>query len=178
VKQVQYWLALAIVPLVLASWTGRVLLDGSKDLIQTSGVHIQTSDPAARSGFPETSETTHELFVQDPGKRSALRPDYSTAFRNSNFRNNYFMLQAFKDALSGSWQSTVQLVCDGQQCAMGTIVDSDGWIVTKASELDLDLDIDCILCDQREFRAEVISTFSDLDLALLRIPAEGLPAVE
>lgn len=196
-KQVQYWLAVAVLPLVLVTWISRVWDKSSIDFpdLSTAG-ELEPSEikryfsgqsttgsrsPVSLSGsgdFFAIGETTPEWFIQEPGKRSALRPDYSMALRNSNYRNNYFMLQAFKEALTGSWQSTVQLVCNGQQCALGTIVDSEGWIVTKASELDLEEGIDCILCDQREFPAELVHTFAELDLALLRISADGLPAIE
>jgi serine protease Do len=211
VNQIKLWLALAVLPLVVASSISR---------IQWPSEALQLNPPSATSENPQLASSNQlasssqlassnlgawvapaaiptpldtdrisplsslagrddsTLLVQEPGKRSALRPDYSSAFRNSNFRNNFFMLQAFKEALGGCRESTVRLICDGNQCALGTIVDSEGWIVTKASELDLNYDIDCLLSDQREFRAEVVNTFVDLDVALLRIPVEGLAAVE
>jgi serine protease Do len=88
------------------------------------------------------------------------------------------MLQAFKEAVDDCWQCTVQVYCDGDQCAYGTIVDQDGWIITKASELDGDRKINCVLSDQREFKAELVSTLADLDLALLRIPINGLSTIQ
>ncbi len=118
------------------------------------------------------------LLVQEPSRRSAYRPDLSGGIRNSNFRSNFFMLQAFKEALDESWQCTVQVYCGDDQCSYGTIVDTDGWIITKASELDGNRDITCTLSDQREFPATLISTLVDLDLALLRIPIAGLPTVQ
>lgn len=123
-------------------------------------------------GSAETS-----LLVQEPARRSAYRPDFSGSLRNSNYRSNFFMLQAFREALDGCWQSTVQVYCDSQQCAYGTIIDQDGWIITKASELDSKGKIHCILSDQREYQADLISTLTDLDLALLHIPIDGLTAV-
>jgi serine protease Do len=88
------------------------------------------------------------------------------------------MLQAFKEATGDSWKSTVQLICDGNQCALGTIVDADGWLITKASELDRQKEIVCVLCDNRECKAQFISSIQDVDLALLKIPVAGLDPVQ
>ena len=87
------------------------------------------------------------------------------------------MLQAFREALVGCWQCTVQVYCDSQQCAYGTVIDQDGWIITKASELDGKSNIHCVLSDQREYQADLVSTLTDLDLALLHIRINGLTAV-
>lgn len=123
-------------------------------------------------------EENNSLLIQEPLRRSVLRPDMSSGLRNSNFRSNYFMMQAFKEALEDCWQCTVQIYCDDEQCAYGTVIDQDGWVITKASELDREREIFCVLSDQRESRAEVVSTLPELDLALLRIPVNGLSTVK
>jgi serine protease Do len=118
------------------------------------------------------------VMVQEPAVRSSLRPSYLSGLKNSNQRNSFFMLQAFKEATGDSWKSTVQLICDGNQCALGTIVDADGWLITKASELDRQKEIVCVLCDNRECKAQFISSIQDVDLALLKIPVAGLDPVQ
>ncbi|MBX3419974.1 MAG: PDZ domain-containing protein [Pirellulaceae bacterium] len=122
--------------------------------------------------------STGDVLVQEPAQRSALRPNFSSGLRHSNHRNNFFMLEAFKEATGKSWRSTVQLSQDGQLIALGAIVDAEGWIVTKSSELDRDREIECLLFDQRTYSARVVSTVPDVDLALVRIDANGLMAVE
>jgi serine protease Do len=155
----------------------------SESLDVSDSSSLSTKEPASAKlsvrecGFPEERSNT-SLLIQEPLKRSAYRPDFTGSLRNSNQRSNFFMLQAFKEAIDDSLQCTVQVFCNGDQCAYGTIVDQDGWIITKASELDGEQAINCVLHDQREFKADLVSTVADLDLALLHIPINGLTTVE
>jgi len=45
------------------------------------------------------------------------------------------MRMAFGELAREPTKSTVQIFCDGRSAAMGAIVRSDGYIVTKASEM-------------------------------------------
>jgi serine protease Do len=140
---------------------------------------VPDSQPDQSTFVPLASdEFMPPVMVQEPAVRSSLRPSYLSGLKNSNQRNSFFMLQAFKEATGDSWKSTVQLICDGNQCALGTIVDADGWLITKASELDRQKEIVCVLCDNRECKAQFISSIQDVDLALLKIPVAGLDPVQ
>src|SRR5262249_38490571 len=55
--------------------------------------------------------------------------DLSTPRTNSQF------LYAFRDATAEATKSTVRVLCDGKEAALGTVVGGDGWILTKNSEL-------------------------------------------
>jgi serine protease Do len=70
--------------------------------------------------------------------------------------------------------STAAVVCDGKTCVMGTIVDSSGLVLTKASELNDD--VRCRLSDGREFDAEIVARNEEFDLAMLQITAKNLTA--
>lgn len=144
------------------------------------GIALLPSESAIHSlaNDSSTSDSDSSLLIQEPLRRSAYRPDFSSSLRQSNYRSNFSMLMAFKEAVEENWQTTVQVFCDGEECSYGTIVDPDGWIITKASELDSDREIVCILCDQRQFVANVVSTLVDLDLALLQIATTGLPTIQ
>lgn len=87
------------------------------------------------------------------------------------------MLRAFHDALGDSWKSTVQLLTEGKQIAYGAIVDSDGWIVTKASQLPEKAEIRCRMYDGRDSVVSIVDRIDDLDLALLRVPESQLTPV-
>src|SRR5581483_2351902 len=52
----------------------------------------------------------------------------------------------------------------------------DGWIITKASELRAP--VTCRLGDGREFPAKLVGVQASFDLAMLKIEAKDLPAVE
>ena len=70
---------------------------------------------------------------------------------------------------------TTRVYSDGRLVSLGTIVDSDGYVLTKASRLKSKDEIDCRLSDGRRVPAEVAATDEEYDLALLRINAKGLP---
>jgi len=88
-------------------------------------------------------------------------------------------LGPFGDMLRGAIADfppiTVDVLCDGQPTLLGTIVDPDGWVLTKAS--DLDGRITCQLADGRTFEAVRCGTSRTHDLAMLKIDARGLPTI-
>ncbi len=97
--------------------------------------------------------------------------------KRGNQRSSLFMLRAFNEALGDSWKSTVRFMHAGEQVALGAIVDSDGWIVTKASQLPRSGELVCRLYDGREAIASVVSRVQAHDLALVHIPETELSAV-
>lgn len=70
---------------------------------------------------------------------------------------------------------TARVYSDGRFVALGTIVDSDGYVLTKASRLKAKDDIDCRLSNGKRVAAEIAAVDDEYDLALLRINAKGLP---
>jgi serine protease Do len=83
------------------------------------------------------------------------------------------VLAAFRDVVNNASHSTVKVLAEGKQIALGAIVSADGYITTKASELKGSVQVQ--LHDGRKFDARVVSSERDLDLALLKIEAEKLP---
>ncbi len=59
----------------------------------------------------------------------------------------------------------------------GVIISNDGYIVTNNHVVENADEITITLNDNREFKATVIGTDADTDLALLKIDASGLPAI-
>lgn len=83
---------------------------------------------------------------------------------------------AFREVVDNARQATVRVQSDGQHVALGGIVDADGWILTKASRLPGT--ITCVLKDQRELDARIAGVDRDNDLALLKVEASRLPALQ
>ena len=81
----------------------------------------------------------------------------------------------WKDVFAPINSSVVQVVCDGQPVALGTVVDPEGRIVTKASELSGDVRVR--LTDGRELFASLIGTDKQNDLAVLKVDDEGLSPI-
>lgn len=73
-------------------------------------------------------------------------------------------------------QSVVELSVDSKSVSIGTIVDADGWILTKASVLNGK--VSCRLPDQSIVVAEKRAESQEHDLALLKIDVGGLSAAE
>ena len=86
--------------------------------------------------------------------------------------------EAFDDIVAATREGTVRVKCDVADVALGTIVTADGWIVTKASALTDAGKIICTLVDHRELPARLVSSDSGCDLALLRVDATELKAIE
>jgi serine protease Do len=85
-----------------------------------------------------------------------------------------------EDAFHRSLQSTdsfaVEVLCDGEQKVLGTIVRKDGWVLTKASELFGDVSIR--FKDGHVVPAELHGTLPEYDLALLKTPETDLPQIQ
>lgn len=82
---------------------------------------------------------------------------------------------AFREAIAPTRDATVRVRCDGRNCALGGILGSDGWIVTKASSLKGK--VTCRLSDGREFDARVVGVSQEFDVAMLKIQAKHLPTL-
>jgi serine protease Do len=82
---------------------------------------------------------------------------------------------AFRDVISESTKSTVQITSDGQQSALGAIVDANGFILTKASEVKGK--IVCQLQDGRKLEAQLVGREPNMDLAMLKVDAKDLLVV-
>ena len=86
------------------------------------------------------------------------------------------MLQAFGPVAAISRSSVVQLEQAGNPFALGTIIDTNGWTVTKASELVAGA-IRGRLADGRIVEAAVLGSDEESDLALLQLKATGLTPI-
>lgn len=125
------------------------------------------------------SETEHSdavlQYVQEPLTRSAFRPDFRFKLSQAYQRSNLTMLRAFSEAVVDARLSTVRLVDSaGELLAMGAVVDAEGWIATKASQLPPNTPIVARLFDNSEVAAEVVQQVADVDVALLRVRRSGL----
>jgi len=82
---------------------------------------------------------------------------------------------AFRDAVHDASQSTVVVLSNRRRVALGTVVGADGFVITKASELEGELD--CLFADKRQLEAQIIGVSREHDLALLKVEATGLTPV-
>ncbi len=105
------------------------------------------------------------LFSQTPTKPEIKLPG----------KDNSAYLEIFKPAIKQIAPATVKVLCMGKEVALGTVVDSSGFIITKASEVKYAPKIR--LKDGREFRAEIVGIEEQHDLMMLKIPIDKMTAI-
>lgn len=89
-------------------------------------------------------------------------------------KNHEHVKAAFEEIIAAASKSTVRVMSDGEQVALGTIVDSEGYILTKASEVENCKTLLCQFLDRRKRKAEIIGTIVEYDLAMLKVDADRL----
>lgn len=93
-------------------------------------------------------------------------------------RNSEDVKQAVAELTRPVAESVVEIRMGERTVAFGTVVARNGLVVTKASEINGDGPLSCWLWDQRQLAPQIVATDEELDLALLRIPAESLSPVD
>lgn len=110
-------------------------------------------------------------FAQDKSWSSNRFP-----FRVSNRRENGDMMSLVDPVCDQAGKSTAQIFSGSKPVAFGLIVDSEGLIVTKRSELTGADPLRVRLPDQRLVTARIAAVRREADLALLKADADGLTA--
>ena len=89
------------------------------------------------------------------------------------------MLDGYRPGCGAASKATV-MFRDGKQpkelLALGTCVNPDGWLLTKASEIVTAAEPQCLV-NGEWLAAKIAHTWQEHDLALVKIPAQQLPAV-
>jgi serine protease Do len=93
----------------------------------------------------------------------------------ANGKNEPAVRSAFQEVLGRASAATVRVLADGEEVALGAVVEPDGYLVTKASVLKGK--IVCRFRDGTERKAEKVGEDGNQDLALLRVEATGLTAI-
>lgn len=86
------------------------------------------------------------------------------------------ILKAFRPVVAQPSEYTVRVRCDGKDAAFGTIIESNGYILTKASEMFGKITVKTK--DGAEHDAKIVGKNEDYDLVMLKVDASGLPIVE
>ena len=95
----------------------------------------------------------------------------------STLKSTPQMLSVFKPAVEKPAKSTVSVLVDGKQVALGAIVTADGSVITKSSEIT-DGKLTVKTRDGKEYMAKVTGANTVYGLAVLRLEASNLPTVD
>lgn len=124
---------------------------------------------------------THEEPSQESGRSLLVQQGYGISDQagvlggKGHSKTHYQTLRAFRDSIGSTWKSTVQILNGNRQVALGAIVHSGGWIISKSSEVPDQCDIK--LYDGTKAIGSTVLRKVDLDLAILKIERDGLEPV-
>src|SRR5207253_1918368 len=102
---------------------------------------------------------------------------------SAQISSNPKLLAPFKAVVAKANESTVRVRCDDKDVALGTVVDANGFILTKSSEVFLNAVekprgvISVRLSDGTEYEAKVLATHTPTDLAMLKVDIKDLEPV-
>jgi serine protease Do len=116
------------------------------------------------------------LLWPGPLARAQEAPLSATLAR-TRFRSGEETLRAFAPISAATRQSIVKFNVDGATVALGTVMDTNGLVLTKASELKQGK-LTCWLASDCEVGAEVLAIDEEEDLALVRVQGRGLKPIE
>ncbi|MCS7168717.1 MAG: PDZ domain-containing protein [Gemmatales bacterium] len=91
------------------------------------------------------------------------------------YRNDPQLREGLRSVVRSAAESTVEVLVEGRQVALGTVVGADGYILTKASEVKGPARVR--LADGRELEAQIVGKDEAYDLLLLRVNASKLKPV-
>ncbi len=112
--------------------------------------------------------------------RSALAADPDagpTRSADDRSRSGPATLRAFAPIAEVARHSIVKFTVEGRTVALGTVIDTSGLALTKASELRQGT-LTCTLAGGQQAGARILATDDDDDLALVQIDAPCLPPIQ
>lgn len=104
-------------------------------------------------------------------------PGAANAQDRPRFAPDAEIRSAFNDVVRTARASVVQIVVDGEDRVLGTIVDEAGYVVTKATELSGE-QIKVVLSTGPSHEAKIVGIDRRNDLAMLKIDVQRLQAVK
>jgi len=90
-------------------------------------------------------------------------------------KNHADVKAAYQDAAAAIAGSTARVLLNDEQVALATVVDKDGYLVTKASLLGRAQQVNCRFDDDPPSGATVVGRHDAYDIALLKIDGAALP---
>ena len=93
-------------------------------------------------------------------------------------RNSIAMKNTLDELAKASQRATCQVRDGKTDLVLGTVLSSDGWIVSKNSEIEYAKDLKCVFGDGAEYTAKVVATDTRYDMVLLKVDVKDLAAIK
>jgi len=139
------------------------------NLFQATGVRIIDSAFSSMMQGKISPQDFHENSRVERPLRDAEQ------LRVEDWSQGSATLARFRPVVAPQRYNVVIVLHDGIAVALGAVVGAEGWILTKASELPAEPT--CRLADGRVLPAHVVGVEPTTDLALLKVPADGLSPI-
>jgi S1-C subfamily serine protease len=143
-----------------------------KDLLVKAGMEQEEADKISPLELAEKFLPDGRGMGVGPGMMGMTEKDFKKL-------DNQFMglLEGHRPAIQEARKGTVALYNGADQVVLGTVVDPNGLILTKASEAkSAGRNLQVEIRGERQ-PARVIETFDEYDLALVKVPAKNLVPV-
>ena len=143
-----------------------------KDLTMTTGHKPTDEELAQRQDDDGITDEDHENFRELKNQLTSLRRVGPYEKRSTE------ELDRFLPAVSQATGGVVEFRELGETLALGAVMSEDGYILTKASELDNVIAPECILSDGRRLKMREVAVDRAFDLMLVKVDARDLQPVQ
>jgi Do/DeqQ family serine protease len=156
----------SILTLVAYNW----LNDGDK-----KSINLSTQTPVANVAYTlnEKGEAI-PLDFTGTAEKVTKAVVHIRSTQKENQRNEQLFIDPFREFFGGP-QRPMQPMQPAQSTGSGVIINQEGYIVTNNHVVNDAAIVEVTLSDNRSFKAEVIGTDPDTDLAVLKIKEKNLP---
>jgi S1-C subfamily serine protease len=144
-----------------------------KDLLAGKDMNMDSAD---NNDEPDPNDHAAATQPATPPDTGAADTDPIPRTMQELSRTSLSTLTLFAPALQAAGHCVVEVCSHGKPILLGTIIDADGWIITKASDLQAYPTV--LLGDGTPLEAKVIGIDNATDLALLKVDAHGLTPVK
>jgi serine protease Do len=109
--------------------------------------------------------------------QALLAQETISALSKARFRTGEETLRAFAPVSEKTRNSIVKFNVDGETVALGAVIETNGLVLTKASEIKAGK-LTCWLASEQEVDAKLLCVDEEEDLALVKVYAQGLKPVQ
>jgi serine protease Do len=134
--------------------------------------------PDGKFKIEMTPQNAKELkpLLEKLGLKKQAMTAMNKVGQEKNGKGAKTLLEKFKKRTVDHAAYTAQILKDGKQVALGTVITADGYIITKSSEVIFG-EISCKVGEET-YEAKVLRSDNIYDVALIKVEAEELTAVQ
>ena len=107
------------------------------------------------------------IQAQNIGQRFLRRIGLGTPGKNEKLHDD--VLKAFRGVVAKPSKSTVRILAEGKRVAYGAVIDKEGHVLTKASEVMTQKKLDIRLSNGKRYGATLVGIHRPTDVGLLKV---------